>query len=100
MPAGSSQIEFLYRPWAFRVGLWASLATLCGMILMSVRHSGQLENPRRFARIIQLGKTDSGSPATLPNPKGPVPRGGTEKIHPRRLTARFLEPEIIETSQP
>ena len=32
VPAGESRIVFLYRPWAFRIGLWISLATFCGLL--------------------------------------------------------------------
>jgi len=35
VPAGASRIEMVYRPWAFRIGLWSSLGTaliLFGMV--------------------------------------------------------------------
>jgi hypothetical protein len=33
LPVGESSTVFLYRPWAFRLGLWASLVTLTGFII-------------------------------------------------------------------
>ena len=33
VPAGVSRVEFLYRPWAFRLGLWISLVTLSGIMM-------------------------------------------------------------------
>jgi len=32
VPAGTSRVEMVYRPWAFRLGLWASLATIIGTV--------------------------------------------------------------------
>ena len=34
IPAGPSRVEFRYRPWGFRLGLWASLATLFSMLIV------------------------------------------------------------------
>ena len=32
VPAGASRIEMVYRPWAFRIGLWSSLGTVLGAV--------------------------------------------------------------------
>lgn len=34
IPAGDHNIEFRYEPWTFRVGLWVSVATLVGSLLV------------------------------------------------------------------
>jgi uncharacterized membrane protein YfhO len=34
IPAGPSRLGFLYRPWGFRLGLWASLVTLFSLLIV------------------------------------------------------------------
>ena len=35
VPAGASQVEMIYRPWAFRIGLWISLCTVLGAVAVA-----------------------------------------------------------------
>jgi hypothetical protein len=37
VPAGASRIEMVYRPWAFRIGLWFSLFTVLGLVASFIK---------------------------------------------------------------
>ena len=41
VPAGTSRVEMVYRPWAFRIGLWASTLTLLLLLGMVFRRAGR-----------------------------------------------------------
>lgn len=51
IPSGPCRVEFLYRPWGFRLGLWLSLATW-SCLLLAAAHSfwKRKQPPNRKAR--------------------------------------------------
>ena len=44
LPAGETEITFLYRPWAFRIGLWVLLATSAAALAFTL--NSRRERPR------------------------------------------------------
>jgi uncharacterized membrane protein YfhO len=36
VPAGETEITFLYQPWAFRIGLWVLLATVLAALVFTL----------------------------------------------------------------